>query len=276
MTPTIETPEQLEAERDFLLQSLDDLEAERAAGAIDDESYRQLHDDYTARAAAVIRALRDGIDTRPVAKPAPARRWITVAVIVGFAVAAGVALAAALGARLPGQTSSGNSPQTVSSRGDDSPSRREVLERAVERDPSNVGPRLLLAQNLEAEGDLAGALQQYDEIVRLHPDDAEAYAHAGRILYITAQQAPPADAAGLVEESIARLDKAVDLDSAFVEARYFRAIVRANEFQDFAGAQGDLQRYLVAEPNGRFADDARALLAQVTEAMQPATTAASP
>ncbi len=57
--------EQLEAERDFLLKSLDDLEAERAAGGIDEESYQALHDDYTARAAATIRTLRDGVDARP-------------------------------------------------------------------------------------------------------------------------------------------------------------------------------------------------------------------
>ena len=37
--PTQEQPLQLEEERDFLLRSLDDLEAERAAGNIDDETY---------------------------------------------------------------------------------------------------------------------------------------------------------------------------------------------------------------------------------------------
>ena len=52
----------LEAERDFLLRSLDDLEAERDAGNIDDETYRELHDDYTARAAAVIRTIDDGVE----------------------------------------------------------------------------------------------------------------------------------------------------------------------------------------------------------------------
>ena len=47
----------LEAERDFLLRSLDDLDAERDAGNIDDATYQSLHDDYTARAASVIRSL---------------------------------------------------------------------------------------------------------------------------------------------------------------------------------------------------------------------------
>ena len=55
----------LEEERDFLLQSLDDLELEHESGGIDDDSYTELHDDYTARAAAVIRTLRDGVDARP-------------------------------------------------------------------------------------------------------------------------------------------------------------------------------------------------------------------
>ena len=68
----------LEQERDFLLQSLDDLEAERAAGTIDEESYTELHDDYTARAAATLRALRDGVDARPARPPVPAARRVLV------------------------------------------------------------------------------------------------------------------------------------------------------------------------------------------------------
>ena len=59
----------LESERDFLLRSLDDLESERDAGNIDDETYRTLHEDYTARAAVVIRSLRD--DVAPVLPEAP-------------------------------------------------------------------------------------------------------------------------------------------------------------------------------------------------------------
>ena len=63
--PAARSRADLEAERDFLLRSLDDLEVERGAGDIDDEAYQQLHDDYTARAAAVLRALGDGVDARP-------------------------------------------------------------------------------------------------------------------------------------------------------------------------------------------------------------------
>jgi cytochrome c-type biogenesis protein CcmH/NrfG len=256
----------LEEERDFLLRSLDDLEEERAAGSIDEESYRALHDDYTARAAAVIRALRDGVDARPEPPRAPwARRALVAGGLIVFAAAAGVALAYALGARLPGQTASGNSA---------APSRtgvgtRAQLEAAVREHPDDVRPKVLLARFLEADNDLPGALEQYDAVVEIDPANADAYAQSGRILYLTASRASPSDAAPLVDEARARLDHSVELDPEAPDPRFFRAIVLANEFGDFTAAQGDLQRYLVAAPDGTFAAQARQLLADVTRALEP-------
>jgi len=265
----------LEAERDFLLRSLDDLEAERAGGGIDEASYRALHDDYTARAAATIRTLRDGIDARPPERATSwRRRSIALVLIVAFAGAAGVSLALALGARLPGQTASGNSP-TAPTSGSASADRLRELAEAVEQDPSNLGTRLLYAQLLEADGDLAGALEQYDAVIGLDAANAQAVAQSGRILYLTAGRAPAADAAALVDRALERLDRAVELDPEYADARFFRAIVRANEFGDFAGAQSDLQRYLVAEPNGVFATQARELLADVTAALESSPTTAT-
>ena len=77
----------LETERDFLLRSLDDLESERDAGNIDDETYRTLHEDYTARAAVVIRSLRDDVAPVLPAAPRTSRRAkvITVVLLVAFA-----------------------------------------------------------------------------------------------------------------------------------------------------------------------------------------------
>ena len=267
-----ERREELEAERDFLMRSLDDLEAERAAGGIDEASYQALHDDYTARAAAVIRALRDGVDARPSAPRMPwSRRALVIGVIIAVAVGAGVALASSLGTRLPGQTSSGNSGTRPPS-GDSVASRRKELEEAVARNPNDIGNRLLLARFLEADNDLAGALEQYDAVIEVDPTNTEAFAQSGRVLYLAAQAAP-SQAAELVDRSKARLDRAIELDPEFADARYFRAIVLANEFGDFAGAQNDLQRYLVLSPKGEFADQARQLLADVTRALEPNTTA---
>jgi cytochrome c-type biogenesis protein CcmH/NrfG len=268
-----EERQRLEAERDVLLKSLDDLEDERAAGAIDDASYEQLHDDYTARAAAVIRALRDGIDARPTQPPSStARRLAVICGVAAFAIIAGVALAAALGARLPGQTTSGNSGPASTASTSATADRRAELEAAVAKDPSDAGSRILLARLVEADNDLAEALRLYDQVIAIDPKSAEAYAQSGRILYLTAGSAPADAAAGLVDTARSRLDTAVSLDPEYVDARFFRAIVLANEYQDFSAAQNDLQRYLVRAPNGLFADQARQLLADVTNALEAPTT----
>jgi hypothetical protein len=77
----------------------------------------------------------------------------------------------------------------------------------------------------------------------------------------------PGDVEGLVQRSRARLDHAVALDPEHADARFFRAIVLANEFGEFTAAQSDLQRYLILAPEGPFADQARRLLADVTSTL---------
>jgi cytochrome c-type biogenesis protein CcmH/NrfG len=149
---------------------------------------------------------------------------------------------------------------------------RERLEGTVRQHPDDVGARQLLARFLEADDDLPGALEQYDEIIRLDPANADAYAQSGRILYLTAAQASPTEAADLVDAARARLDQSVALAPDLADPRFFRAIVLANEFGDFAAAQGDLQRYLLASPDGTFADQARQLLADVTNALESSTS----
>src|SRR5690606_14509656 len=87
--------EALEEERDHLLRSLEDLEREFAAGDVDETDYVTLRDDYTARAAAVIRRIEaKRVDAEP---KGPPRRWgrtlAWVAGVLAFAVLAGVLVA---------------------------------------------------------------------------------------------------------------------------------------------------------------------------------------
>jgi len=65
--------EALEQEREFLLRSLADLDAEFEAGDIEEDDYRSLTDDYTARTAAVLKAIQaaSGPRTRRAAAPRP-------------------------------------------------------------------------------------------------------------------------------------------------------------------------------------------------------------
>jgi cytochrome c-type biogenesis protein CcmH/NrfG len=129
----------------------------------------------------------------------------------------------------------------------------------------------LLAHFLEEDNDLAGAVEQYDEVIRLDPENTEALAQSGRVLYLVAAAAPE-EAGDLVDEARSRLDNAIEIDAEYPDARFFRAIILANEFQDFAAAQSDLQRYLILAPDGEFVDQARQLLADVTAALEPRTT----
>ena len=278
--------EALEDERDFLLRSLDDLETERVAGNVDDDTYRELHDDYTARAAATIRAMRDGVDARPRPEPLPLRRraLVTTAIVV-FAVVAGVSLAAALGARLPGQTGSGNTGvgSSASSGGSAAATAAQLraqlraqLEGAVKRNPGDSKARLAFAEFLERDGDPPGALEQYVEVARRDPTNAIAQAQAGRILYLTAQQTrDAAQAKQLLDQSRARFDLSVSADPGYADVRYYRAVARLDAFGDGAGAIDDAQRYLVLAPSGQYGDVARRVLAQAGAPAPTATTVPS-
>jgi tetratricopeptide (TPR) repeat protein len=264
---------ELERERDFLLKSLDDLEAERAAGNIDDASYSELHDDYTARAAATIRALRDGVDARPVAPPVSwRRRGLVIGGIVAFAVVAAIALAAALGARLPGQTSSGNQPAVAPSAGE----RKARLQEAVDKNPNDPQARLALARFLEQSGDTVESLKQYDKAAEIAPDNADALANAGRLRFIVAGQVPSTDAQKqLVTDAKTYLDRAVDADPNNADARYYRGVLLLDGFGQVDAAIGEFQRYLVLAPDGQFSTQARNALAMAVQ-QQPTSGSVPP
>lgn len=224
-----EQRESLEAERDFLLRSLDDLDANRAAGDIDDETYERLHADYTARAAAVIRALRDGVDSRrESARVSKRRRAGVVAGLVAFAVAASVVLAAGLGARLPGQTVTGNSQASGGT------SRDAAFAEAIRRSPDDAQAHLAYARYLLGAQKFAPALKEYDATARLDPKDGESRAYGGWIVYL----------AGLPDEALKRLDAAVAAAPDYPDAHFFRGMVLFRGKGDACGAKPEFQKYL--------------------------------
>ena len=273
---------QLEEERDFLLQSLDDLELEHESGGIDDESYAELHDDYTARAAAVIRTLRDGVDARP-APPRSARqsrrRVVIVAGIVVFALVVGVLLSNTLGVRLPGQTSSGNTgaaPSTTNAARKALVAKITELEAQVNSSPDDFDLRLQLARAYEENGDLTNALKQSDAAITVDPNRPEGHANAARLLFLASEQVPTKAArTQLIAQALAGLDEAIRVGPEYADAYYFRAVLLAAT-SDFARSQIDLQNYLVKAPTGQWAAQARQLLAQVTTALESPSTTVPP
>jgi tetratricopeptide (TPR) repeat protein len=235
------TDTDLHAQRDFLLRSLDDLEAERAAGEIDDATYARLHDDYTARAASVLRALR-GDGSPPSTTEGTRRPWLTAVALVAVAAVLAVLLAQALGTRGPGQSVTGNDPLT--------PSTAEpgaALAAAADADPDDYDARLAYARFL-LPSDPPGALREYDAAARIDPSQPEPLAYGGWIRALVAQEVAGDDRDRLVAQAVARLDRAIAADDAYADAYVFKGLVLLNLADDPAGAVPMLQRFLVLAP----------------------------
>jgi hypothetical protein len=190
--------DELVDEREFLLRSLEDLDVEHDAGDLSDTDYVALRDNYTARAAGVLRTLGDRSEAdgarapvateMPRARPSSAdlagtdaspidaastdgaahgrrrsrRRLVVVAAVVVFVVAAAGAVVGATGVRLPGETLSG----TVTL----SPGRQ--LQRT-----------LVQAETLEEEGNATEALQLYHEVLATDPGNVTALSETGWLEY---------------------------------------------------------------------------------------------
>jgi tetratricopeptide (TPR) repeat protein len=220
----------LEEERDFLLRSLEDLEREYAAGDVDDSDFEELKDDYTARAAAVIRAIDDR--TEAVKSLRPQRNWQRTAlglVLVGvMAVGASWVVFRNAGTRAPGQGLTGD----------------------IRQDSSNL---ILQAQGLTGQaqaslqaGDSAKAIKQfesavqtYDKALEISPENVQALTYRGWVLHTIALSSEPSVAAEFDLQALEYLDEAIAIDPLYSDARVFRAILERNA-GDFAAAKIDL------------------------------------
>jgi len=218
----------LEEERDLLLRSLDDLDAEHAAGDLDDADYEALRDSYTQRAAEVLRQLEGPSPERPngaagagkakalVTAPDPAgrsrltRRLAVAGGLAVFAVIAGLALAQGLGERGVNDSLTGAV---------DPSSRTQVME--------------CQAQGAGPQGDLLGAIKCLDQVLTVDPDNAEALAYRGWYLLLAAgsvqeggpsDTVPTADVQALIDSGLDYLTRAVEADATLPDPLAFRAV----------------------------------------------------
>ncbi|HEV3351376.1 MAG TPA: tetratricopeptide repeat protein [Acidimicrobiales bacterium] len=227
----------LEEQRRFLLQSLQDLDRERDAGDIDEDDYRTLKDDYTARAAAVLHAIDERQAGLAQAQRAVRRKRSTkvtalvVAGVVALAIGGGVIVAATSGQRLPGQTVSGNVP-------------------------SNVNDQLVAAQEDLANGKAVEALKLYDQVLKTDPKNAPALTFRGWIL----------ESANLHDEALASLDKAIAADPTFAMAHYFKGAVLFQGKGDPASAVKEFEAFLASNPPADAAKTAQDALDQAKKA----------
>ena len=180
----------LEEQRDFLLRSLDDLEREHEAGDIDETDYEALRDDYTVRAAAVLRSL-DAHTALQQESAGPKRRIVMWSVgIVAFAVLAGIGVALTSGRRDAGSVASG--------------------------DPaSGASENIARADQLMSEDKLEDAIVAYSKALESQPSNVRALTYRGWLYFQTDD----------LTKAWTDLDAAVKIDPKFPDAHVFRSIM---------------------------------------------------
>ncbi|MEA2703665.1 MAG: hypothetical protein QOD63_1610, partial [Actinomycetota bacterium] len=215
-----------------------DLERDRAAGDISEPDYLELKDDYTARAAAVLRAMEAGPKAGPRRGP-PSRRapstrtraarpdraaaptgtrgrrslLVTIGVALTIVAIAGGSVALFAGSRQDGAPVTGSIPATTAER----------LSQAIQ---------------LDSQGQALEALKLYDAALADDPGNVQALAYKGWLL----------KRAGLADEAQQALDMAVALDPSFPDAHFFRGMLLLQDRKDAAGAVVEFRAFLENNP----------------------------
>ncbi|WP_421120872.1 hypothetical protein ACE2AJ_06140 [Aquihabitans daechungensis] len=204
----------LEEQRDFLLRSLADLDREHDAGDLEDDDYRTLKDDYTARAADVLRAIDDQRAALDQAR-APrslGRTLAWVATVALFAVVAGVVVAGALGARKAGESSSGGI---------------SVAQTSTQKANACI-PKM--------QSDPQEAADCFEAILEKDGQNVVALTWSAWLYSLISENVDGVDKRTYQALAAVRLDDAVESDPNYSYARAFRAIVayRNGRFDDAA------------------------------------------
>jgi tetratricopeptide (TPR) repeat protein len=232
----------LEDERNFLLDSLRDVERERSAGDIDDEDYATLRSGYTQRAADVLKAIEAGQSTLNRRAPKSRAKAIVVSfAIVVFACLAGWLLAAQSGQRLPGQTSTGGIENSTAS--------LLSLARAINfSDPQK-------------------AIELYNDVVKLDPDNVEALTYRSWLIALIARDA--ADDIKIVALAAATqgLERAIQVDPQYPDAHCFLGIVRFRLAADAVGAKEQLDICAASNPPAEVMGFVSSIIDEVNAAL---------
>lgn len=200
----------LEEQRTFLRRSLDDLDRELAAGDLDEADHAALAEDYRRRLAEVDDEVSRGRSTIP---PTGARRGgrmvAGVVLVTVVAIGAGVAVAASAGGRKPGDTITGNVPQTTA----------QLLTEAA---------------RLAIDGKYTDALETYDEVLDTDPENVEALAERGFLLVTTGMSAQRPI---LVEQGRISIEKALRVEPNDPRTLFYLAIALRLAGEDDAASK---------------------------------------
>lgn len=256
------SPVALAEEREFLEQSIVDLEDELASGEVDERDFALLRARYAERLAAVEAAIAglalegaEGVEapsaaakssTGARAEPeresfAPrrlssvrrrlgkkrARLAMGIAAAVCFVLAATLLAASLAGVRLPGESATGS--VTLSS----AQQEQETLDRAA---------------ILGSQGQAAEAVQLYDEVLRTDPDQPDALTYGGWLVRLAGLSSKNRVVVAAGDASIA---KAVKVAPGYPDAHALLAVVL---YEDFARPKSAVVQFRDAALRGGSAN----------------------
>lgn len=216
-------PEQLalEKERDFLLDSIEELDREHVSGALDDREYVSLRDQHVVRAAAVLRTLSI-TKKQPVTSQAKAKKvasWLNIRQRRLWMLGIGALVAISVAGIF----------QVVSSR-DDGQITGDVASSSV--------ALLQQAQTQTASGKAADAVKTYDKVLKLDPNNVQALTYRGWLLNL----------AGLHDEGYAYIQRAIDVQPSFADPHFFKGYILLNSKNDPNGAIAEFNTFLASNP----------------------------
>ncbi len=260
----------LEDRRVALLRSLADLEEAHASGVLEDADYRRLRGDTESRIARLLRAIDGRRSPRPAVATdggavaleveAPDRPGRTTGRVPPWAVAillASTVLAVAVTGLLREAE-----PAAVESAPATSDDPFAFFEQRVRDHPNDLAARLDLAHRYLDANRIEEALEEYAVALELDPDDAEAHAHIGLILYASHQP----------EEALASVDRALETAPGYPEALFIRGAILLRGLDRPEEAIEAFEAYLAAAPFGQERGTAQQLIAEAEAAMaEPAT-----
>jgi hypothetical protein len=233
--PNADRLAELEDERRFLLRSLRDLDAEHAAGDVDEVDYATLRDGYTKRAADVLRSIEEDKAALPPKRPG---RWkrnaIAVAIVLAVAVGAGILVAHSSGQRTAGDQITGNAGAA------DTATLLAQARAALAVDPRN-------AQDL------------YTKVLDKDPQNVEALTYSGWLLYIASNGAGAELRAAAVDTAKQQMAKAAGIDATYPDPHCFLAVIAKQE-GDAATTTSESDRCLALDPPA----EVRTLMQSVT------------
>jgi tetratricopeptide (TPR) repeat protein len=218
----------LEDERQYLLDSIEQLDREHADGTLADDEYQALHDQQVARAAEVLRALEQ--PDAGTAAPSPSatslrsawrratarvqrKHAVWIAGVVAFVIVAIVGVAITATGRQAGQTTTGS----------------------IAEDSNTL---IRQAQDQLSNGKALDAVKTYDKVLQRDPQNVQALSYRGWLVRL----------AGLPNEGLQSIDKAIAIQPKYPDAHFFRGFIYLRDRNDPNTAINEFNQFLADNP----------------------------